>query len=81
MSRKKFSHDCTKCNFLGSDDQYDYYYCSHNKPTPTVIARFGNINSEYCSGLKIAEILDKDGIDDPLVTALNLAKIKGFIKK
>lgn len=79
MIRKKFTHDCNKCNYLGSDDQHDYYYCSYNKPIPTVIARFGNINSEYCSGLKIAQILEQDGVNDPLVIALKLARSHGFI--
>ncbi|KKM71654.1 hypothetical protein LCGC14_1428530 [marine sediment metagenome] len=41
-------HDCSCCQFLGTYDTHDLYFCS--SVNPTVIARFGS-DGDYESGL------------------------------
>ena len=75
---KQFSHDCDACVYLGSDDKNDFYFCK--KGIPTVISRFGSDGWEYTSGFAAAHLLWQQGMDDPLVRALKLAKEQGLVK-
>ncbi len=75
---KHFSHDCNDCVYLGSDENNDFYFCEGG--VPTVIARFGNDGWEYYSGFAAAHLLWQQGVDHPLVRALELAKGKGLVE-
>ncbi len=50
METPKFKHDCKHCKFLGSHDGYDLYFCD-----TTVVARFGNEDPQYTSGMPFAK--------------------------
>lgn len=51
MGKPQHLHDCEECVFLGTQENYDLYYCSAN---PTVIARYGS-DGDYLSGLILTE--------------------------
>lgn len=61
-----FGHGCSACRFLGTYDKCDLYFCPQHT-LPTVIARFGNANGDYVSGLTLArnhdlhKLLEQDG--------------------
>ena len=45
---KKYIHDCEQCEYLGSDDKYDYYTCGSDElGYRTFIARYGDDGHEY----------------------------------
>ena len=46
-----FTHDCDKCQFLGTFKKHDLYFCAAG---PTVVARYGNDGPEYKSGMRLA---------------------------
>lgn len=46
----RFAHDCSECVALGEYAEYDLYFCKQGG-SPTVIARFGNEDGDYSSGL------------------------------
>lgn len=51
-----FKHDCLSCQYLGTYDGRDLYYCSGLSDTyPTVVARWGNLDGNYASGIGLAE--------------------------
>jgi len=56
--KPKFKHWCNRCVYLGHfyidpTMEYDLYYCPGvGKPIATVLARFGDANEEYLSGLR-----------------------------
>jgi len=47
----RYNHDCNRCEFLGTHEEYDLYFCPDE---PTIIARYGNEDGEYGSGLVFA---------------------------
>ena len=47
-----FKHDCKECEYLGSFEFHDLYYCT--KGDPTIIARYGHNPEEYMSGIEFA---------------------------
>jgi hypothetical protein len=52
-NKKNHIHDCSNCQYLGSSNDHDYYFC-FSKEYPilsTLIARFGE-NGDYSSGLE-----------------------------
>jgi len=68
----QYTHDCNKCTFLGQMGVFDLYYCPQSGNIPTVIARYGNKDSQYKSGI---------GSGDPdLLVAEQRAKEAGLIK-
>ena len=76
--KSRFQHDCDKCLFLGQDKEHDFYFCDSR--LPTVIARYGNDDSEYASGLESALVREKEGDKEyPLVKALKLARARNLI--
>lgn len=47
----QYKHDCDGCIFLGTHGTYDLYICPNKTyfPLTSLIARYGNIDSEYRS--------------------------------
>jgi hypothetical protein len=48
----KFTHDCDKCQFLGTEQGCDLYICASRMIKglgPSIIARFGNDGPQYAS--------------------------------
>lgn len=72
------THDCSRCTFLGSDGECDFYYCPQGG-LPTLIARWGSAGPEYTSCLLTSVTLwERDGTGSPpLVKALRLAREQG----
>lgn len=54
MPDNLFEHDCNNCEFLGTFQEHDLYYCPQTPNWPTVIARYGNNGYEYKSGMHMA---------------------------
>jgi len=93
MKKPKYAHECIHCIFLGSvkiksgdyrGKLFDLYYCSGGKSKhQTIIARDGNKEYEYMSGIEIAKSIihnNSYNVDEhPLVIAYNIAKSKSFI--
>jgi len=65
--KPKFKHDCMSCEYLATisvtgidipprkNCTYDLYFCPAPKSGyPTIVARFGNEDSEYLSGTEFA---------------------------
>ena len=77
-NKPMYTHDCSRCTFLGTFEDYDLYYCPQGGLT-TVIARFGNKGAEYMSGLPV---INKHigGKLNPLWIAKIRAKLDGLIK-
>ena len=69
---ENYRHDCDQCTFLGQFNEHDLYYCGQHG-IPTVIARFGDMGSEYYSGLAIADQIPA------LAEAKKRAKEMGFL--
>jgi len=53
--KPNFVHDCDCCEFLGTFNKHDLYFCSSEH---TVVARYGSDGADYTSGLEFAT---KDG--------------------
>lgn len=56
----RWAHYCADCRFLGFADvtllgPHDLYFCNQSKLIPTVVARYGNEESEYASGMALAD--------------------------
>lgn len=47
----RFTHDCSNCRFIGSDDEHDFYYCLRAELDMggSVLARYGDEGPEYTS--------------------------------
>ena len=47
----RFTHDCTRCRYLGQHGAYDLYVCTHVVHYGSIVlARYGNAGHEYASG-------------------------------
>ena len=55
----KFKHDSDCCQFLGTLDDVDMYFCREDHAT--VIARFGDDGPDYVSGVMFAKLARVDG--------------------
>lgn len=55
----RFTHDCEHCIPLGEYGDADLYY--HPGEVETVIARYGDKESDYGSGLALADKIDDLG--------------------
>jgi hypothetical protein len=75
----RFTHDCSRCIFLGRWQHYDLYYCAQmfgeTDRLPTVIARYGHSGPDYASGLAIAHVLPQ------LAEAKRRATERGLVKE
>ena len=49
----RFQHDCDDCKPLGEFGEADLYFCK--MALPTVIARYSDDDSDYVSGLVLAD--------------------------
>lgn len=78
-----YQHNCDHCVFLGTYQGTDLYACESGCPGyawPTVIARSSDEPSDYMSGLKIAEAIERDeGPSHPMVEALRRARERKLI--
>ena len=70
----RYQHDCQECVYLGEHEAYDLYYCNGTRSGRTVIARYGDGEDEYMSGIEIA----KKYPDSALRIALDLATDRGL---
>ena len=77
-----FTHDCTRCAFLGQTVAYqgegppvayDLYFCIQAGGIPTVVARYGDDGPDYTSGL------GRWIMHPALVEAAMIATERGFI--
>jgi hypothetical protein len=77
-----FKHYCNECVFLGnlnsSEQLYDLYFCRDGGSNPTVIARYGNEDHEFLSGIygNQLELVEakKRALFQKLITSDELAK-------
>jgi len=69
-----YRHHCEKCDFMGKwkgegikgpATIYDLYYCEANMSGPTILARYGDWEGDYSSGM----IFGQEGIDPALTEA------------
>jgi len=49
LKRKRFTHDCDNCEYLGQSKEFDLYTCEQGGMMRTFIARYGNKGHEYTS--------------------------------
>lgn len=80
--KPRFAHDCDDCKFLGNYNGQDLYFCGL-RGWATVIARFGNENWQYQSGLEIAmgfPLMRPDSTVRELRVAYLLAKDLGYVE-
>jgi hypothetical protein len=60
--KPRFRHSCENCVTLGQFNEFDLYFCAQAPHCrPTVVARFGNADAEYASGLLSAAELPELG--------------------
>lgn len=73
-----FRHDCENCEFLGTFHGHDLYICRRNQQCVSLLARCGNEENEYVSGIDIfgASILARQDsrMDDDAVVARELIR-------
>jgi hypothetical protein len=53
VEQPKYDHDCDRCQFLGTFDGHDLYYCPGGGPT--IIARYSSDGPDYSSGMTFGE--------------------------
>ncbi len=51
-----FEHDCACCLFLGRYAESDLYFCDREPDRPTVVARFGNDEQDYTTGMRLCAV-------------------------
>ena len=88
-SLPNFVHDCAPCVFLGSEAEYDFYYCANAELDMggSIIARFGSDGPEYASctvqiiRLRLASARAAgDAVPNgPTVRGLRLAEQRGIV--
>lgn len=77
--KPRFKHDCTDCIFLGWTLEADLYFCQSEWHS-TLIARYSDKPEFYESGIGYAVWLRNRNESHSLVSALNLAVKKGYLK-
>lgn len=75
----KFTHDCDKCQFLGTEYGADLYICGSRVIPgmgPSVIARHGNEGSRYVSMPwgTIETALDQGPLPDDIMAAISIVE-------
>jgi hypothetical protein len=50
--KPRYEHDCPKCTYLGSLQEFDIYTCPQGG-NPTIVARFSGKGPDYFSGQKL----------------------------
>lgn len=79
----RYHHDCSHCVLLGSiyieGEYFDLYFCSQGSlKLPTVLARYGDEESNYFSGLSFSGLSFSE-FHPALAEAKNLAEQRGLI--
>jgi len=75
----RYQHDCSECKPLGQYQNYDLYFC--DKGGATIIARYGESETEYTSGLRLAETSPPLKITSPPLKITKLMAVEaGFLK-
>ena len=75
MTKPLYKHDCEECIFLGMSENKMYDLYVHNTVhQQTIIARYGDYEGDYKSGLIFKET------DPDLKQAYTLAKTRDLIK-
>lgn len=79
MRKPLYEHDCENCQFLGSFNGVDLYYCPRQAidGSPTVIARFSSEGPDYASGMAFGS-LHHDNMKSPLGEAYRRARAEGL---
>lgn len=77
----RYTHDCEKCEYLGTYNDHDLYHCNKMGRLPTVIARRSSEPSDYLSGMSIAARV-RSGQTDllPLRVAYLIAEDLGLLE-
>ena len=85
LKQPKFEHECEECLYLGRFLKHDLYACRDPKipnTITTVLARYGNEDWEYISGLEFAMLYGSLQFDSKscsiLFEALKRATARGF---
>lgn len=84
-----FIHDCEHCKFLGHHvipwqdrvwrGDYDLYWCNQGDNFPTVLARFGNDEQDFMSGI-VVDMFERQP-NHPLAEAYRRAEARGLSLK
>lgn len=48
MNKPQHTHDCDRCQYLGSENDLDFYFCE-SSILGTIIARYGSDGPDYSS--------------------------------
>ena len=72
--KPRYIHDCSKCVFLETYEDYDLYVCARHGKIDTLIARYGSNENKYISGLVFAISQECKALS----IALTLAEKGGF---
>lgn len=51
--KPRYTHDCSRCVFLGQLQEFDIYACPQGGH-PTIVARFSKKPGDYFSGERVA---------------------------
>lgn len=75
----KFTHDCDKCQFLGTEHGQDLYICAARMIPgmgPSILARFGNNGPDYASmPWKTIEVaLECSPVPEPIMAAVHIVE-------
>ena len=74
---KKYTHQCSGCNFLGHYKGFDLYFCTHGRPT--ILQRYGHKPEDYFSGLTFGLCQDSDEARECIVRALMISEFRNLI--
>lgn len=82
LKQPKFTHDCDHCIYLGRFIKHDLYVCQRFNIIDTVLARYGEEENNYISGLDYAMLygskLSSNQSGRILFEALKRATARGF---
>ncbi len=76
----KFTHDCDKCQFLGTEHGQDLYICAGEYMVPglgpSIVARFGNNGPDYASMPwgAIEQALECSPVPEPIMAAVHIVE-------
>lgn len=77
--KPKFTHDCEKCQYLGTEHNHDLYICAARMIPglgPSIIARFSNNGPDYASmpWRTIEQALECGPVMDPIMAAVHIVE-------
>ena len=76
----QWTHDCDSCQFLGSRDEYDIWFCAGSLLGGSVIARYGSDGPDYLSmPVNILKTHTASTGLQPLLHGFSLAQERGLI--